>query len=86
MEMAKIRRTRDILSDTSEGRIKASSSYATAAALHRQPAALGKLQEVDLGPSVTSLNVSRTEAAERRVRGEAPEAEELSCKARLGKN
>jgi hypothetical protein len=32
-------------------------------ALHRQPAALGKLQEIDLGPDAKARNIKQTEAA-----------------------
>lgn len=38
----------------------------------RQPATLGKLQEIDLGTEARELNVSLTEAARRRLHGEEP--------------
>ena len=37
--------------------------------VERQPAALGKLHEVDLGPDATLRNIARTEAAQRRLNG-----------------
>ncbi|KAF1810776.1 hypothetical protein P152DRAFT_483503 [Eremomyces bilateralis CBS 781.70] len=42
----------------------------------RQPAGLGKLQEVDLGPSATQENIRRTQAATRRLEGVVSEEEE----------
>lgn len=41
------------------------------AGLHRQPAALGKLHEIDLGPDATLNNIARTEEAKRRLEGDA---------------
>lgn len=43
---------------------------------HRQPAALGKLHEIDLGPDATLRNIARTEAAKKRLEDGTPEAEE----------
>lgn len=37
--------------------------------IQRQPAALGKLHEIDLGPDATLRNIARTEAAKRRLEG-----------------
>ena len=45
------------------------------AGLHRQPAALGKLHEIDLGPDATLKNIERTEEAKRRLEGGALEDE-----------
>ncbi|KAI9810357.1 MAG: hypothetical protein M1827_006324 [Pycnora praestabilis] len=62
---------------------------AGAARLHRQPAALGKLHEIDLGPDATLRNIARTEAATRRLGGEEASEEEDGMgekKVRLGKN
>lgn len=43
----------------------------------RQPAALGKLHEIDLGPDATLRNIARTEAAQRRLEaGDGAEVEE----------
>lgn len=56
------------------------------AGLNRQPAALGKLHEIDLGPDARLRNIARTEAAKRRLeRGEA-EAEEPLGKRQLRRN
>ena len=38
--------------------------------IHRQPAALGKLHEIDLGPDAKLRNIARTEAA---ISGDAPD-------------
>ncbi len=46
------------------------------AGLHRQPATLGKLHEIDLGPDATLKNIARTEAAKRRLEGGEMEIEE----------
>ncbi|KAI9792736.1 MAG: hypothetical protein M1833_001017, partial [Piccolia ochrophora] len=61
--------------------------------LHRQqPAALGKLQEIDLGPAATLTNIARTEAAARRLGGGPadPADDELDASAmtttRLGRD
>lgn len=55
------------------------------AGLHRQPAALGKLHEIDLGPDAKLRNIARTEAAKKRLEGgEEEEVEEKgSGKVRL---
>lgn len=37
--------------------------------LHRQPASLGKLHEIDLGPDVRARNIAATEAVMRRLEG-----------------
>ncbi|KAI4124681.1 MAG: hypothetical protein LQ338_004681 [Usnochroma carphineum] len=55
-------------------------------AKHRQPAALGKLHEIDLGPDATLRNIARTEAAKRRLEGGEPEVEESTGKVRLRKD
>ncbi|KAL8757291.1 MAG: hypothetical protein Q9199_002317 [Rusavskia elegans] len=52
-------------------------------AKHRQPAALGKLHEIDLGADATLKNIARTEAAKRRLEGAEPEVEETTGKVRL---
>lgn len=55
------------------------------AGLHRQPAALGKLHEIDLGPDAKLRNIARTEAAKKRLEGgEGAEVDEKgSGKVRL---
>lgn len=50
----------------------------------RQPAALGRLHEIDLGPDATARNIALTEAAHRRLDG-APEEDEKPCLRRDGK-
>lgn len=52
-------------------------------AKHRQPAALGKLQEIDLGLDATLRNIARTEAAKKRLEGGEPEVDEATGKVRL---
>jgi len=54
----------------------------------RQPAALGKLHEIDLGPDATLRNIARTEAAQRRLEAgeEGAEREERAPKVRLRKD
>ncbi|KAL8736650.1 MAG: hypothetical protein Q9166_000016 [cf. Caloplaca sp. 2 TL-2023] len=47
-------------------------------AKHRQPAALGKLHEIDLGADATLKNIARTEAAKRRLEGGELEVEEAN--------
>jgi len=68
----------------------ASASVANDAHRERQPAGLGKLQEIDLGPDATAQNIARTEAATKRLgNGTAAMDEEESAregKVRLGKD
>jgi len=57
----------------------------------RQPAALGKLHEIDLGPDSKLRNIARTEAATRRLAGDdssapADEGDISPKKNRLGRN
>ncbi len=53
----------------------------------RQPATLGKLHEVDLGPSNKLQNIERTEAATKKVGGGLlDESNEGETKPKLGKN
>ena len=54
--------------------------------IQRQPAALGKLHEIDLGPDATLRNIARTEAAKRRLEGGEVEVEEVTGKVRLRKD
>jgi len=53
------------------------------AGIHRQPAALGKLHEIDLGPDATRRNIARTEAAQRKMDGTEPEIDQATGKIRL---
>lgn len=52
-------------------------------AKHRQPAALGKLHEIDLGVDATLRNIARTEAAKKRLEGGEAEVEGVTGKVRL---
>lgn len=52
-------------------------------AKHRQPAALGKLHEIDLGLDATLRNIARTEAAKKRLEGGVQEIEESTGKIRV---
>ena len=57
--------------------------------VQRQPAALGKLLEIDLGDEARSKNVKRTEQARRRLDGEEVEDEDKAQKpgkVRLGRD
>ncbi|CAD6568375.1 MAG: hypothetical protein ASARMPRED_001692 [Alectoria sarmentosa] len=56
------------------------------AGLHRQPAALGKLHEIDLGPDATLRNIALTKAAQRKLEGIEPEIDESTGKVRLRKD
>lgn len=56
------------------------------AGLHRQPAALGKLHEIDLGPDATLRNIALTKAAQRKLQGIEPEIDESTGKIRLRKD
>lgn len=55
----------------------------------RQPATLGKLHEIDLGPAVKLTNIAKTEAAKKRIAAGHEEEEDLvgrSTKPRVGKD
>lgn len=56
--------------------------------LQRQPAALGKIHEIDLGRDASLRNQQRTELAMRKARGEEipPEEPVVTKKPRLGRN
>lgn len=57
--------------------------------VQRQPAALGKLLEIDLGDEARNRNVERTEQARRRMGGEVVEDEDDAApkgKVRLGRD
>ena len=53
------------------------------AGLSRQPAAIGKLHEIDLGPDATLRNIALTEAAQRKLEGIEPDIDESTGKVRL---
>ena len=52
-------------------------------AIHKQPAALGKLLEIDLGPDARAKNVAATRAAQRRLDGK--EVEEVVDETQRGR-
>ena len=88
-ELAKRRQGHDTSSFTSNGQsIEGLSLGGTLidAGIHKQPAALGKLHEIDLGPDATLKNIARTEAAQRRLEGGEVEMEERTGKVRLRKD
>ena len=87
-ELAKRRQGHNTLSHASkvDGFEGQSASDTIDDAVRRQPAALGKLHEIDLGPDATLTNIARTEAARRRLEGGAPEVEEEVGKVRLGRD
>lgn len=68
----------------------AGASIVSDAHRERQPAGLGKLQEIDLGPDATAQNIARTEAATRRLENGAVAVNEEEAaregKVRLGKD
>ena len=86
-ELAKRRQGQNTLSQVSNvnGFGGQSASNTIDAAVRRQPAALGKLHEIDLGPDATLTNIARTEAARRRLEAGNPEVEEVG-KVRLGRD
>jgi hypothetical protein len=63
---------------------RATAIAASEKARERQPAGVGKLQEIDLGPDATAQNIARTEAARRRLEGR-PEKDEPQSGLRSGK-
>lgn len=85
-ELAKRRHMQSTSLNSIGGALGKSTGNTIDAVVQRQPAALGKLQEVDLGPDATSLNVARTEAAKRRLEGNDVEPEVITGKIRLGKD
>ena len=75
-ELAKRRQAQPTLSSHNGAMRELSESGALIdAGLHRQPAALGKLHEIDLGPDATLKNIARTEEAKRRLAGGASDEE-----------
>ena len=85
-ELAKRRHMHTIPSRSANTVIGGLTASTIDAVVQRQPAALGKLQEVDLGPGAASINAARTEAAKRRLEGGEVEPEEPVAKVRLGKD
>lgn len=83
-ELARLdRRDAKISSYTSNGQELSSDGALLHAELHRQPAALGKLHEIDLGADATLRNIARTEAAQRKLDGTEPELDQMNGKLRL---
>lgn len=62
---------------------KLSPNWALHTGIQRQPAALGKLHEIDLGPDATLRNIALTEAAQRKLDGLGPDVDEKTGKVRL---
>lgn len=68
-----------------------SSSATTDKQRERQPATLGKIQEIDLGNEVRAMNAAQTERARRKLAGEEVEDEDAAAtgknkKVRLGRD
>jgi Hepatocellular carcinoma-associated antigen 59 len=92
-EMAKRRLGQDAPESANSGAKLSSSSSGDRASsdnqtIQRQPAALGKIHEIDLGKDASLRNQERTEMAIRRARGEEvpSEAPVVVKKPRLGRN
>ena len=89
-ELAKRRQGQDKSGSRASGRghgnVSQDSITADLLGQNRQPAALGKLHEIDLGPDATLKNIVRTEAAKRRLEGGEVESEEGIQKPRLRKD
>jgi hypothetical protein len=98
-KMAELRKDDALSSPNSNTKLTSETSKANAAEVQslvvadvqkeRQPAGLGKLQEVDLGPDATLRNIKMTEAARKKLNGEIESQEESIAKgkkARLGKD
>lgn len=83
-ELAKRERQSKSTSTFTQNRQELSSNGALLdTGIERQPAALGKLHEVDLGPDATLRNIALTEAAQRKLEGAEPELDEKTGKQRL---
>ncbi|KAL8685457.1 MAG: hypothetical protein Q9218_007748 [Villophora microphyllina] len=85
-ELAKRRQGQERPAHTSNGRDSDEDSLddlPADLAKHRQPAALGKLHEIDLGQDATLRNIARTEAARKRLETGEAEVEESTGKVRL---
>jgi hypothetical protein len=79
--------SQSIISTTTSRTTKPVSSLVKKEAeIQRQPATLGKLQEIDLGDEARDRNVAQTERARRRLDGEVveDEGEKKPVKVRLG--
>ena len=89
-ELAKRRQGHDTFGSSASGRghgnVSQDSITTDLLGQNRQPAALGKLHEIDLGPDATLKNIVRTEAAKRRLEGGEVESEEGTQKPRLRKD
>ena len=86
-ELAKRRRQDPSIStQPSNGQDLSPNGALFGAGLRRQPAALGKLHEIDLGPDATLRNIARTQAAQRKLQGIEPEIDQSTGKVRLRKD
>ncbi|KAF2495662.1 hypothetical protein BU16DRAFT_487312 [Lophium mytilinum] len=91
--MAELRHSQAALNKTSLDDLsteeRATAIAASEKARERQPAGVGKLQEIDLGPDATAQNIARTEAARRKmegVPGDEPQSGLRPGKVRLGRD
>ena len=84
--MAKRRRGSDSATYTSNGQVFLRNGTLIDAGLNRQPASLGRLHEIDLGPDSKLRNIARTEAAQKRLENGEAEVEEGAGKVRLGRD
>jgi hypothetical protein len=62
------------------GRVEESIASISTARAERQPASLGKLHEIDLGPDATLSNIQRTAAAHQKSEGDLEATELLKGK------
>ncbi|KAF2807754.1 uncharacterized protein BDZ99DRAFT_65281 [Mytilinidion resinicola] len=91
--MAELRHSQAALSittlDDMSTEERATAIAASEKARERQPAGVGKLQEIDLGPDATAQNIARTEAARRKMEGlpdDEPQSGLRPGKVRLGRD
>lgn len=87
-ELAKRRQGQIASTQTANGKVvdDLEENPITDYSVHRQPAALGKLHEIDLGPDAKARNIAATEAAKRKLEGRQEEVEQVSGKVRLNRN
>ena len=86
-EMAKrSHQNQKLLQSDSDDRTLSSTGALLNVDIHRQPAAVGKLHEIDLGPDATLRNIARTEAAISGDGKQAAEPPRPPPKPRIGRN
>ena len=88
-ELAKRRQGQDLKTSSSAYGAKRSTTPGGSAndvVLNRQPAALGKLHEIDLGPDATLKNIAMTEAARRKLEVGSDDEDPGTGKVRLRKD